>query len=161
VDAQQLLEQMADLESRIAVIYERFASEFRGAADVGDLWTSMSREELEHADLLSRAAAAAHGMAVAPSLAEHVRTLQTIVVRYEGEQANIITLQDALQTTADLEEAEGEHLHAQLDRLGAAGSALVDNPVMQHRLRKLLDHAMEVFGTPALRARVAWRRFRD
>jgi len=161
MNAQELLEDMADLESRIAVIYERFASEFRAASDVSDLWASMSREELQHADLLSRASAGAHGLAVNESLAEHVSRLQAVVVRYEGEQANIVTLQDALQATADLEEAEAEHLHAHLERLGDAGRALVDNPAMRHRLRNVLDHAMELFGTPALRERVAWRRFHD
>jgi hypothetical protein len=161
MNAQQLLEEMADLESRIAVIYERFASEFRDASDVSDLWASMSREELQHADLLSRAAAGVHGVAVTPSLAEHVRRLQAVVVRYEGEQANIVQLQDALRATADLEEAEAEHLHGHLDRLGDAARALVENPAMRHRLRNVLDHAMELFGTPALRGRVAWRRFHD
>ena len=155
MDAQHWLEEMADLESRIAVIYERFASQFRDAADVSDLWASMSREEVHHADLLSRAAGASGHVAVDPSLVEHVGKLQAAVVRYEGDQAKIVELQDALRATMDLEEAEEDHLHAHLVQLGDAARALLDRPDMQHRLRGVLEHAVKVFGTPALQQRVA------
>lgn len=158
MDAKQMLEDMADLESRIAVIYERFAAQFREAADVGDLWASMSREEMHHADLLSRAADGTHRMAVDPSVVEHVAKLQAVVVRYEGDQARINHLQDALEATLDLEEAEADHLHAHLIQLGAAANALVDSPSMQHQLRGVLEHAVKLFGTAALQQRLAARR---
>lgn len=158
MDAQHWLEEMADIESRIAVIYERFASQFRDAADVSDLWASMSREEVHHADLLSRAAGGSGHVAVAPSLVEHVGKLQAAVVRYEGDQAKIVELQDALEATMDLEEAEEDHLHAHLVQLGDAAEALVDRPDMQHRLRGVLEHAVKLFGTPELQQRAARRR---
>jgi len=155
MDAQHWLEEMADIESRIAVIYERFASQFRDAADVSDLWASMSREEVHHADLLSRAAGGSGHVAVDASLVEHVGKLQAAVVRYEGDQAKIVELQDALEATMDLEEAEEDHLHAHLVQLGDAAKALVDRPDMQHRLRGVLEHAVKLFGTPALQRRAA------
>ena len=158
MDAKQMLEDMADLESRIAVIYERFAAQFREAADVGDLWTSMSREEMHHADLLSRAADGTQHMTVDPSVVEHVAKLQAVVVRYEGDQAKIVHLQDALEATLDLEEAEADHLHAHLIQLGAAANALVDSPSMQHQLRGVLEHAVKLFGTAALQQRLAAHR---
>ena len=158
--ARQLLEEMADLESRIAVIYERFAAQFRAAADVSDLWASMSREELHHADLLSRAAGHAGPDPVDLALVDAIGKLQAVVLRHEDEQARIVELQAALQVTADLEEAEDEHLHAHLSQLGTAASALAENPAMQHRLRGVLEYAIKVFGTPALQQRVARRRFR-
>jgi hypothetical protein len=158
MDAQHLLEEMADIESRIAVIYERFASQFRDAADVSDLWTSMSREEVHHADLLSRAAGGSGHVTVDPSLVEHVGKQHAAVVRYEGDQARIVHLQDALEATVDLEAAEEDHLHAHLVQLGDAAKALVDRPDMQHRLRGVLEHAVKLFGTPALQQRAARRR---
>jgi hypothetical protein len=158
--AKQLLEEMADLESRIAVIYERFASRFHDASDLSDLWASMSREELHHADLLSRAAGDAADFAIDPSLASHIGELQAVVVRHEDEQAKLTGLQEALQATVELEEAESTHLHAQLEQIGDAARALVGNPAMQHRLRHVLEHALSEFGTAALQQRVA-RRFRD
>jgi hypothetical protein len=154
MNAKQMLEDMADIESRIAVIYERFAAQFREAADVGDLWVSMSREELHHADLLSHAAGDTQQMSVDPAVVEHVRTLQSVVVSYEGKQATILHLQDALAATVDLEEAEADHLHAHLIQLGAAANALVDSPAMQHHLRGVLEHAVKLFGTPALQRRL-------
>lgn len=161
MDAKHLLEDMADLESRIAVIYERFASQFRDAADVGDLWVSMSREEVHHADLLSHAAGATPHVAVDPSVVEHVGKLQAVVVQYEGEQAKIVQLQEALEATVHLEEAEEDHLHAHLIQLGDTAKALVEEPTMQHRLRGVLEHAVRLFGTPALQQRVIRRRFQD
>ncbi len=155
MDAQHVLEEMADIESRIAVIYERFASQFRDAADVSDLWESMSREEVQHADLLSRAAGSSGHLTVDPSVVEHIGKLQAVVVRYEGEQAKITQLQEALAATVDLEEAEEDHLHAHLIELGEAARALVDCPEMQHRLRGVLEHALKLFGTPALQRRAA------
>jgi truncated hemoglobin YjbI len=157
MNAKQVLEEMADLESRIAVIYERFAAQFREAADVGDLWVSMSREEVHHADLLSRAAGGTEQMTVNPSVVEHVHKLQSVVVGYEGTQATIVHLQEALAATVDLEEAEADHLHAHLIQLGAAANTLVDSPAMQHHLRGVLEHAVKLFGTPALQQRVAAR----
>jgi len=161
MDVKHLFEDWSDLEARIAVIYERFASQFSQAADVSDLWASMSREEVHHADLLSHAAGVAPHTAVDPSVVEHVGKLQAVVVRYEGEQAVMSGLQAALQATADLEEAEAEHLHAHLSQLGDAGRDLATNPAMQHRSGAVLAHAVKLFGTPALQQRVAWRRFRD
>jgi len=161
MDAQHILEEMADLESRIAVIYERFASQFRDAADVSDLWASMSREEMHHADLLSRAAGGTGSVAVNPALAEQVATLQAVVVRYETEQVKIVHLQDALEATVHLEEAEENHLHAHLIQLGDAAQALIDRPDMQHRLRGVLEHAVKLFGTSALQQRLTLRRFHD
>jgi hypothetical protein len=155
MDGQHLLEEMADIESRIAVIYERFASQFHDAADVSDLWASMSREEVHHADLLSRAAASSGHVAVDASVVEQVGKLQAIVVRYEGEQARISQLQEALEATVNLEEAEEDHLHAHLVQLGDAAKTLVDRPDMQHRLRGVLEHAVKLFGTPALQQRAA------
>lgn len=161
MNAKHLLEDMADLESRIAVIYERFASQFRDASDVSDLWVSMSREEVQHADLLSHAAGSTEPAAVDPFLIEHVGKLQAVVVRYEGEQAKIVHLQDALEATVHLEEAEEDHLHAHLVRLGDAATTLVNSPAMQHRLRGVLEHAVKLFGTRALQQRVAARRVHD
>jgi len=157
MDAQHVLEEMADLESRIAVIYERFASQFRDAADVSDLWASMSREEMHHADLLSRAAGGTGNMAVDPAVVGHVSKLQAAVVSYETEQIKIVHLQDALEATVNLEEAEEDHLHAHLIQLGGAAQALVDRPDMQHRLRGVLEHAVKLFGSSALQQRLAQR----
>ena len=158
--SKRLLEIMADLESRIAVIYERFAAEFRGVADVSDLWDSMSREELHHADLLSRAAGAAGNVAPDAAMTGHVHALEQVVTQFEGDQRPIVSLQEALRLTADLEEAEAAHLHAALstdERL----RPLADDSAMQHRLRGVLEHAIRLFGTPALQQRLAWRRFHD
>ncbi len=157
MNAKQVLEDMGDLESRIAVIYERFAAQFRDAADVGDLWNSMSREEVHHADLLSRAAGGTEQVPVEPSVVDHLRKLQSVVVRYEGQQGTIVHLQDALAATVDLEEAEADHLHAHLVQLGDAANALVDLPAMQHHLRGVLEHAVRLFGTPDLQQRIAAR----
>jgi rubrerythrin len=157
MDAQHILEDMADLESRIAVIYERFASQFRDAADVSDLWASMSREEMHHADLLSRAASSTGSMAVDSAVVAHVAKLQAVVVRYESEQIKIVQLQDALEATVDLEEAEEDHLHAHLIQLGDAAHGLIDRPDMQHRLRGVLEHTVRVFGTSALQQRLTRR----
>jgi hypothetical protein len=161
MDAKRMLEDMADLESRIAMIYERFAAQFHDAADVSDLWASMSREEVHHADLLSHAAGVTGHAPVDPSLVEHVGKLQSVVVRYEGEQVKIVHLQDALEATINLEEAEEDHLHAHLIQLGDAARALVDDPTMQHRLRGVLEHAVKLFGTVALQQRMTQRRFHD
>jgi len=161
MDAKHMLEEMGDLESRIAVIYERFASQFRDAADVSDLWASMSREEMHHADLLSRAAGGTGNVAVDPTVAAHVAKLQAVVVRYESEQVKILQLQDALEATVDLEEAEEDHLHAHLIQLGDAARALIDRPDMQHRLRGVMEHTVKLFGTSALQERLARRRVGD
>jgi rubrerythrin len=157
MDAQHTLEEMADLESRIAVIYERFASQFRAAADVSDLWASMSREEMHHADLLSRAAGSTGSMQVDQAVVAHVANLQAVVMRYESEQIKIVHLQDALEATVHLEEAEEAHLHAHLVQLGDAARALIDRPDMQHRLRGVLEHAVKLFGTSALQERLTRR----
>ena len=161
MNAEQLVEKMADVEARIAVIYERFVTQFRAALYVSDLWDNMSREELHHADLLSRTANAAGTIAADPALEEHIRKLEAVVLQYEGEQEKIVHLQDALEATAHLEEAENEHLHAALSGLGAATRALAADPALQHRTRRLLDHAIQLYGTPALRERLAWHRFHD
>lgn len=159
MNAKQLLEEMASLESRIATIYERFATRFQHAGDVGDLWASMGHEELRHADLLSRAAGRAGEVAVPAETREHVARLERMVTRYEQEQPGIERLQEALRATADLEEAEGE-LHIALRELGDAARALASDPAMQHQLRGLLDRAIELYGTAELQQRVAWERFR-
>jgi hypothetical protein len=161
MSATQLLEAMADVESRIAVIYERFATQFCDAGNVSDLWVSMGREELHHADLLSQAAGAAGDAAAAAGAVVHVEKLQAIVGQCEAEQAALVHLQDALRVTADLEEAEATHLHASLTTLGNAGRSLLVSPVMEHHCRRLLEHAIRLFGTPELQQRLAWRRFRE
>jgi hypothetical protein len=157
----KLLEKMADLESRIAVIYERFVTQFRPALYVSDLWDSMSREELHHADLLSRAVGRAGGAPAAGALEQHVRALEAVVGRYEDEQARLVDLQEALAATADIEEAEAEHLHGVLAALGDAGRALATNPALQHKTHGLLARAIELYATPAVRQRIAWQRFHD
>ena len=157
--AKQMLEEMASLESRIATIYERFATRFHDAADVGDLWASMGREELQHADLLSRAAGRAGDAPATAETRQRVAKLEQVVTRYEQDQPRIEHLQDALRATADLEEAEGE-LHAALQELGPATRSLGADPAMQHRLRGLLDRAIQLYGTPELQQRLAWDRFR-
>ncbi len=161
MNLKELLEAMSELEARIAVIYEHFATTFRDAADVGDLWVSMSREELQHAELLSHEAGTVGDMVVRPEWNEAVQKLQGIVAQCEREQQRIGTLQGALGMTADLEDAEAEHLHGVLSRLGGSPGAWADNPAMQHQLRGLLEHAVRVFGTPALQSRLTWRRFAD
>lgn len=161
MDAKQLLENMAEFESRIGMIYERFATEFREVADVGDLWASMGREELHHADLLAQAAAAGAGVPVTDALVDHLGALEAVVVQHERALAQSIQLQAALQATADLEEAEAAHLHTALEAAGKWAQALAGDPRMQHRMRGVLEHAIRLFGTPALQERLAWRRFRD
>jgi len=104
----QLLDKMSDLESRIALIYERFVTLFREAVSVGDLWQSMGREELHHADLLARLARGTDVTLEDGRLEEHVRKLAAVVSRCENEQAPVISLPQALAMTADLEEAEAE-----------------------------------------------------
>ena len=157
--AAQLLDKMADLESRIALIYERFATKFRDAHYVGELWDSMGREELHHADLLARLGRSIDATLGDGRLEQHVHELEGTVLRYEGEQAQIAHLQEALEATADLEEAEAEHLHAPLQELGESGRALAANPAFQHQTHGLLDHAIKLYGTVALRQRRAWHRF--
>jgi hypothetical protein len=159
MDTKQLLESMADLEARIAVIYERFVSRFHDVPDVKGLWESMSGEEMHHADLLSLAAGSAGDLTADARAVDHLGKLQDVVTRCEAEQARVVHLQDALRVTADLEEAEAEYLHATLDALGAAARPLVNNRAMEHRSRGLLEHTIRIFGTPALQQRLAWRRF--
>ncbi|HVN86504.1 MAG TPA: hypothetical protein VMW17_16845 [Candidatus Binatia bacterium] len=159
MNAKQLLESMAEIESRIAVIYERFVVRFHDVPDVTTLWESMSREELHHAELLSLAAGAATGAPVDAAAVRHVETLQTFVTQQEAAQPGVAHLQDALRVTADLEEAEAEHLHATLEHLGGAASGLLTNPAMAHRSRDTVEHVIRVFGGPALQERLAWRRF--
>jgi hypothetical protein len=161
MNAQQLLENMADLESRIAVIYERFVARFHDVPDVRALWESMSREELRHAELLSLAADAARSLIADPMAVDHLARLRAVVEQDEAEQSEVVHLQEALRVTADLEEAEAEHLHATLNALGDVARSLVNNPTMEHRSRRLLEYAVQLFGTPALQERVAWRRFHD
>ena len=157
--AAELLEQFADLESRIAVIYERFSTEFRDTASVGDLWASMGREELHHADRLSRTAGDLANVALGRALVDHLAALQTFVLECERQVSRPIALQEALRITAQLESAEAQHLH---DALAAEvwAKALMDDPAMQHRGRALLEHAIRLFGTPQLQPLLS-RRFRD
>jgi hypothetical protein len=159
--AKELLEIMAEFEARIAQIYERFATEFREVCDVGDLWVSMGREELHHAEQLSLAAGTAPATPVPAEMADHLASLEAAVVQYEQEVAHVVQLQDALRVTADLEEAEAEHVHAALPALGDWARKLAQDPAMQHRQRGLLEHAIRLFGTPAVQARLAWRRFQE
>ncbi len=159
MNAKQMLEEMASLESRIATIYERFSTRFHDAAHVGDLWASMGREELHHADLLSRLAGRADDVPAPPESRERIARLEQVVTRYEQDQSAVEQLQDALRATADLEEAEGE-LHTALHELGPAARSLATDPAMEHRLRGLLDHAIELYGTAELQQRLAWNRFR-
>jgi hypothetical protein len=159
MDAKQLLERMADLEARIAVIYGRFVSRFRDVPDVRGLWESMSAEEIHHAELLSLAAGSTSDLTADTSAVDHLARLEDIVGRCEAEQAEVVHLQDALRVTADLEEAEAEHLHAMLSELGAGAAALMNNRTMEHRSRGLLEHTIRIFGTQALQQRLAWRRF--
>jgi hypothetical protein len=159
MNAKQWLEAMADLEARIAKIYERFATEFRKVADVGDLWASMGREELHHAELLSHAAGTVPEATVA--VPDHIAKLEARVAQIEREVAHAVELQDALRVTADLEEAEAEHVHGALATLGDWAARLAAEPAMQHRLGGVLEHAIRQFGTPALHRRLTWRRFRD
>jgi hypothetical protein len=161
MNAKQLLETMADLEARIAKIYERFATEFHEVADVGDLWMSMGREEVHHAERLSLAAGTAPAATLPPALLEHIGKLEAAVVEAEREVARTVGLQEALRLTADLEEAEAEHLHAPMGSLGEWVRRVVDDPAMQHRQRPLLEHAIRLFGTPEVQQRLAWRRFHD
>lgn len=159
----QVLEAMADAESRIAVMYERFATEFRGVSDVSDLWDSLRREELHHAELLTAAAAAATDRPAGALMLERLHALQDRLVRYERAQQHVVSLQQALEFTADVEEAEAEYVHGVLnaaaDVRDASIRALTQDPAMGHRLHHLLEHAIELFGTPALRQRLAWRHF--
>ncbi|MFQ5665940.1 MAG: hypothetical protein ACE5I7_05855 [Candidatus Binatia bacterium] len=155
MDTKRFLEVMADLEARIAKIYERFATEFHDVADVGDLWVSMGREELHHADHLSLAASAATPDPVAAAMAEHVMSLETVVAQHEREVAHAVPLQEALQVTVELEEAEAAHLHAPLSAMSGWAGRLAQDPVMQHRQHHLLEHAVGLFGTPAVQARLA------
>jgi hypothetical protein len=161
MDTKQLLDDIADLESRIAVIYERFVARFKDVPDVSLLWQSMSREEVHHADLLSLAAGAGAGLSVDPVAVNHVGRLQAVVTECEAAQREPVRLQDALRATADLEEAEAEHLPAALKTLGDAARSLVGNAAMEHQSRRLLEHAIRRFGTPALQQRLAWHRFHD
>lgn len=158
---QQLVETMADVEARIAKIYERFATEFRDVADVGDLWMSMGSEELRHAGQLSTAASQAPDTSVPEEVTDHLAALETIVLQYEQRLARPIHLQEALQATVALEEAEAIHLHASLDTLGEWGQTLARAPAMQHTKRGLLEHAIRLYGTPALQNRLVWHRFQD
>ena len=157
--AKQLLECMADIESRIAVMYGRFVVHFHDVPDVGALWETMSREELHHAELLSLAADVVDGAAVDATAIEHVETLQLLVAQQEAAQPAVVHLQDALRVTADLEEAEAQHLHATLFHLGGAARELAAHPAMAHRSRDLVEHVIRLFGGPALQQRLAWRRF--
>lgn len=150
----QLLESMADLEARIAVIYERFATEFRGVADVSDLWDSMSREEVQHAELLTRTAATASDAAATAHMLGEITKLQQVLIAYEREQRRIVTLQGALRLTADLEDAEATYLHGALSA-DPSVAALATDPALQHRLHRVLEHAIDLFGTPALKERLA------
>lgn len=152
--SKQLLETFAELESRIAMLYERFAAEFREVADVGDLWASMGREELHHADVLAHAASTAEGLPDA-ALLDHLRQLEAVVARYERDLARIVRLQDALRATADLEDAEADHVHAALQTSATPLRSLAEDPRMQHRLHRVLEHAIQLFGTPALQHDVA------
>ena len=156
----ELLDKMADLESRIALIYERFVTQFRQALAVGDLWQSMGREELHHADLLSRLQRDP-SRTVDRDLETHVRQLEAVVSRYEAEQAQIATLPQALMATADIEEAEAQHLHNVLAELGDVGRHLAADPELQHHSRGLLEYAIELYGDAALRQRLAWKSFRS
>ncbi len=159
----ELLEALADAEARIAVMYERLATEFRGVSDVSDLWDSLRREELRHAELLTAAAANVGEQTAATPLLERLRALQERLVQYERSQQHVVSLQQALEFTADVEEAEAEYVHGALRVAANAGDpglrALAQEPMMGHHLHHLLDHAIELFGTPALRQRLAWRHF--
>jgi hypothetical protein len=158
MNAKQWLESMADLEARIAKIYERFATEFRKVADVGDLWASMGREEMHHAEVLSHAAGNAPEVAAAP---DHIAKLEARVAQIERDVARPVELQDALRVTVDLEEAETEHMHGALATLGDWARRLAADPALQHRRGGVLEHAIRQFGTPALHRRLTWRRFRE
>ncbi len=159
----ELLEALADAEARIAVMYERFATEFRGVSDVSDLWDSLRREEIHHAEVLTNAAAKVPDRPAGPEMLERLRALQERLVQYERSQQHVVSLQEALEFTADVEEAEAEYVHGALssttDTNGATLSALIQEPTLGHRLHHLLEHALELFGTPALRQRLAWRHF--
>jgi len=159
MNTKQLLERMADVESHIAVIYERFVARFHDVPDVRTLWESMSREEVHHAELLSLAAAGVSSAVVDPAAIEHVTTLQSLVAQQEADQPSVAHLQDALRVTAELEEAEAEHLHATLNQLGDVARALVNDPAMAHRSHALVEHVLKLFGGPALQRRRAWRQF--
>ena len=161
MNAAQLLEVMSDVEARIAQIYERFATEFHDVADIGDLWVSMGREELHHAERLSLVIAQAPSVVAPAPAEEHLRQLQAMLDACEREVAQPVRLQEALRVTVDLEAAEAAHLHAVLGTLGAWAAQLAEAPDMQHRQRHLLEHAVGLFGTPAVQQRLAWQRFRD
>lgn len=156
-----LLEAMADLEARIAKIYERFATEFRDVADVGDLWASMGREELHHAEHLSLAAGRAPAEVVPAELVDHLHRLEALVAEREREVAHVVLLQDALRVTVDLEEGEARNLHDALSAGAGWARQLAENPTMQHRQRHVLEHAVQLFGTPAIQQRLAPLRFQD
>src|SRR3972149_5858737 len=97
MDAKRFLETMAEIEARIAAIYERFAAEFHDVSDVGDLWVSMGREELRHAEHLSCAAGAAPESAVPATVAAHVAKLEAVVGQQERELARAVSLQEGLR----------------------------------------------------------------
>ncbi len=158
----ELLEALADAEARIAVMYERFATEFRGVSDVSDLWDSLRREELRHAELLTEAAAVVSDRPAGALLLERLRTLQEQLLQYERGQRHVVSLQQALEFTADVEEAEAEYVHGALSTAvdtGEVGLRALAEPGMGHHLHHLLEHALDLFGTPALRKRLAWRHF--
>jgi hypothetical protein len=159
--AKQLLETMADLEARIAKIYERFATAFHDVSGAGDLWVSMDDEESHHAARLSLAASTAPPRVAETDVVDHVHRLESIVERSEIQAAHAMHLPDALNLTADIEDAEAEHLHGLLTSLGEWANSLAQDSVMQHRQRAALEHTIQLFGTPAVRRRLAWERFRD
>ena len=160
MNAKQLLERMADIEARIAKIYERFATEFRDVLDIGDLWVSMGREELRHAEHLSLAMTAAPDTAVAPEVAAHVGQLEAVLGTCEREVAHTVQLQEALRVTVDLEAAETDHLHTVLGTIGDWAKTLAAAPELQHHHRHVLEHAIDLFATPGVRQRMRWQRFR-
>jgi hypothetical protein len=159
--AKELLETMADLEARIAKIYACFAAAFRDVSGAGELWVSMGDEESHHADRLSLAASSAPPTAAGADVVDHVHRLASIVERGETQAAHAMQLPDALNLTADIEAAEAEHLHGPLTSLGEWANSLAQDAVMQHRQRATLEHAIQQFGTQAVRRRMAWQRFRD
>jgi hypothetical protein len=158
VDLESILDRCHRLECRAAALYRSFAAASRANPDVCSLWTSLAREEEEHARAITEAhvhlpaeteeqgtvdgwdealGEVEHRLDLCDRLGADAPLAQQLAAALELELTALEAARQAVLAAAGAPAATRQHEHA--ERLAAAAERLTDDP--QVRLQVALLRA--------------------
>jgi hypothetical protein len=111
----EILQQCADLQKRIAIVYRRLATQADAGHGAARLWHELALEEETHADILTRELQsfdeADDSGAFLPEYADRLARLERTLRDIEDRAARARSLDDALATAVAIEQSELEDIY--------------------------------------------------